>query len=190
VLSFETEKAKLRQILNLRRKEIPSNQDWGQSFKDIFLKQFTLCNGHTCAGYWPMSGELDVVPLLSHMAEEGVICGLPVVEAAASPLKFRRWRVGDSLCLGPYGTRHPQTNQELIEPKMLLVPLLGFDRTGGRLGFGGGYYDRTIASLRKDDEVCCIGVGFDEQQVDCIPMGPYDQRLDWIVTPSRTIQCK
>lgn len=187
--SFETEKAQMRQILSERRNEITPDSRHGHNLKNVFLKHFSLTEELVLAGFWPMATELDLVPLLSELDRQGVTCGLPVVEATATPLIFRKWRTGDELDKGPYGTSHPSDRQDVIEPDMLLIPLLGFDLDGARLGYGGGYYDRTIEAMRSHSKVCCVGVGFDGQQVGCIPTGPYDQKMDWIVTPTRVIQC-
>lgn len=187
--SFETEKVHLRQVLSKRRKEIVPDARHGHKLKDVFFKHFTLNEGLVLAGFWPMAQELDLVPLLSKLDQQGMTCALPVVEAPACPLVFRKWRRGDELDKGPYGTSHPFDTQGVVEPEMLIIPLLGFDLEGARLGYGGGYYDRTIEAIKSHSKVCCIGVGFDEQQVECIPTGPYDQKMDWIVTPTRVIQC-
>lgn len=189
VSSFENEKANLRKALKKRRNAIAFDENNGQKIKDRFLEHFKFSAAQSIAGYWPMAGELDVVVLLSCLHQLGMTCALPVVEAADSPLVFKQWQAGDKLQNGPHGTRHPEEAAPIIEPDILLVPLLGFDLKGARLGFGGGYYDRTIEAIRSRKKICCIGVAFDEQQCSAVPLGPHDERLDWIVTPTRAIQC-
>lgn len=100
--------------------------------------------GQALAGYWPMRDEADPRPAMS--GHDGPI-GLPVVTAKAVPLIFRRW-LGDALEPGPFGTQHPPASAALVVPQVLIVPLAGFDRDGNRIGYGGGYYDRTLELLR------------------------------------------
>ncbi len=101
------------------------------------------------AGYWPMGPELDVRPLLEHLHWHHHVCALPVVEKRHHPLVFHRWEPGDKLVAGVFGTSMPRHDTPQVVPDVLIVPLLAFDDEGYRLGYGGGYYDRTIASLRK-----------------------------------------
>ncbi|MDV7339102.1 5-formyltetrahydrofolate cyclo-ligase [Terasakiella sp. A23] len=152
---------------------------------DLILAKGDLSSVVCVAGYWPMAGELDIRPLFAALDEKGVACALPVVVKKASPLIFRQWKEGDELEDGPHRTLHPAHGAE-ITPDAVLVPLLAFDETGGRLGFGGGYYDRTLAGLKARR----IGIAYDEQQVESVPMDTFDQKMDWIVTPTRVIQCK
>jgi 5-formyltetrahydrofolate cyclo-ligase len=134
------------------------------------------------AGYWPMGDEFDVRPTLEAFAAAGRRCVLPVVVGRGRPLIFRRWAPGDALVSGGYGTSIPAADREEIRPALLLVPLLAFDRRGFRLGYGGGYYDMTIAALRRDDGVRAIGVAFAAQEVEAVPVESFDQRLDAIAT--------
>jgi len=138
--------------------------------------------GAAVSAYWPVGDEVDVRPLLSHLHGVGAECLLPVVVAPGRPLVFRRWRPGLPLDAGPLGTLQPAADAEAAAPAVLLVPLLAFDRRGYRLGQGGGYYDRTLSGLRDGGRVAAIGVGWSCQEVDDVPHGPTDARLDWIVT--------
>ncbi|MBI2240750.1 MAG: 5-formyltetrahydrofolate cyclo-ligase [Magnetospirillum gryphiswaldense] len=138
--------------------------------------------GTVVAGYWPMGDEIDPRPLLEILAGRGCVIGLPVVMARGQPLVFRQWEVGDTLEQGLHGTCHPAAHAAEVHPDLLLVPLLAFDSQGYRLGYGGGYYDRTLAGLRDRAYVTAIGVGFAAQQVQAVPRDKYDQRLDMILT--------
>lgn len=139
--------------------------------------------GQALAGYWPMRDEADPRPAMS--AHDGPI-GLPVVTAKAVPLIFRRW-LGDALESGPFGTQHPPASAALVVPQVLIVPLAGFDRDGNRIGYGGGYYDRTLELLRAAGPVAAIGLAFAVQELPAIPAEPFDQPLDMIVTDRETI---
>lgn len=152
------------------------------------LEAAPLPEGAVVAGYWPMRGEIDVRPLLSVLAERGQVTALPVVTAPRAPLEFRRWRDGDALDDGPYGTRHPAASAPVVRPVCLLVPLLAFDRSGVRLGYGGGFYDRTLAALRADGPVVAVGVAYAGQEVEALPAESHDERLDWVITEREVIR--
>ncbi len=148
-----------------------------------FLDAVALAADAAVAGYHPMGDEIDVLPLLARLAAQGHETALPVVDAPAEPLVFRRWRAGESLAPGPHGTRHPLAAAAPVVPAVLLVPLLAFDAEGYRLGYGGGYYDRTIAALRRQGRApLLVGAAFAGQRVERVPRGPHDQPLDAVVT--------
>jgi 5-formyltetrahydrofolate cyclo-ligase len=133
--------------------------------------------------FWSMGSEIDTRPLLSLLHAAKHITALPVVAAKASPLVFRRWAPGDALVDGGFGTSIPSPDAETVQPQILFVPLLAFDDSGLRLGYGGGFYDRTLEKLRAlDPAVRAVGVAFSGQRVDTVPREPYDQPLDGMVT--------
>ncbi len=137
------------------------------------------------SGFWPIKDEIDIKPLMTELHSDGCTIALPVVQGRAQRLLFRVWRPGDVLEAGVFGTLQPSAQCEVVEPDALLVPLLACDRDGWRLGYGGGFYDRTIEELRQKRPVTAIGVGFDGQLVPEVPHGPDDQRLDWLLTDRR-----
>ncbi|MBV0893013.1 5-formyltetrahydrofolate cyclo-ligase [Paracoccus sp. Z118] len=140
--------------------------------------------GRVLAGYWPMRGEADPRPAMA--AHDGPLC-LPVVVAPATPLIFRRF--ADELEPGAFGTSHPPETAELMVPQVLIVPLVGFDRQGHRLGYGGGFYDRTLAQLRAGGgRVVAIGLAWAGQELAGIPAEPTDERLEAIVTDAETLK--
>lgn len=138
------------------------------------------------SGYWPIRDEADPRPILA--AHRGPVC-LPVVTGRARPLLFRQWDgQGDSLEAGAFGTCHPVESQPELRPQVLIMPLAGFDRRGNRLGYGGGYYDRTLALLRARPEGCvAIALAWAVQELPMIPVEPTDQPLDLIVTDREII---
>lgn len=138
--------------------------------------------GGVIGGYWPMGDEIDPRPLMDRLAGLGGRLALPVVAARGQPLTFRGWQPGDVLEPGLHGTFHPAATGPELVPAMLLVPLLAFDRQCFRLGYGGGYYDRTLESLKARAHVRIIGVAFAAQQVAFVPRDGHDQRLDVVVT--------
>jgi len=133
-------------------------------------------------GYWPLPGEVDPLPLMAALAARGAALALPVVMAPDAPLAFRAWSPGDRLEPGPHGTFHPAEAAPLLVPTLLLVPLLAFDAKGFRLGFGGGYYDRTLDALRRGSGVVAAGLAFAAQQSPALPSEPWDQALDMVFT--------
>ncbi len=134
--------------------------------------------GCVLSGYLPMRTEIDPLPA---MAAHGGVVGVPVIPGAARPLKFREWTPGSAMTDGGFGTQIPAEGA-WIEPEVLIVPLLAFDARGYRLGYGGGFYDRTLAALRARRPTLAIGFAFAAQEVDEVPIEPTDQRLDAIVT--------
>lgn len=140
------------------------------------------------AGYWPLEGEIDPVPLMEALAARGHVMALPVVTETGGILQFRRWVPGEDLEPGPHGTRHPAAAQPVMTPGVLLVPLLAFDRRGFRLGYGGGYYDRTLGNLRRGGAAgIAVGLAFAAQEVENVPTDPWDIALDLIATEQGVI---
>lgn len=140
------------------------------------------------AGYWPFQSEMDVRPALVALERTGVLLTLPEVTAKDRPLRFRAWRPDEPLAEGHHGTFHPLSTAPLMRPDVVLVPLLAFDKRGYRLGWGGGYYDRTLELLRKTGECVAIGVAYAAQEVDEVPTDEYDQPCDWIITEQQAIK--
>ena len=137
------------------------------------------------AGFWPIKDEIDIRPLMNEFLAQGCRLALPVVHKRGEALTFRSWRPGDALEAGAFGTLQPLAEVETLDPDVLLVPLLACDEDGYRLGYGGGFYDRTLAGVRQRRAVTAIGIGFDGQLVPVVPHGPQDERLDWLLTDKR-----
>lgn len=138
--------------------------------------------GLVVSGYLAIGDEIDVSPMLTELHGQGVACVLPVVVERDQPLVFRCWHPDMELQAGPLGTRHPGPENEHATPDILLVPMLAFDSQGHRIGWGGGFYDRTVAALRVEGDVLVVGVAYAGQRADSVPRDRYDERLDWIVT--------
>ncbi|PHS77509.1 MAG: 5-formyltetrahydrofolate cyclo-ligase [Rhodospirillaceae bacterium] len=140
------------------------------------------------AGYYPIGDELDVRPAMLALDRLGILQSLPEVTAKDRPLRFRAWSPGEDLEQGTLGTLHPLNTAPLMRPDIVLVPLLAFDARGHRLGWGGGYYDRTLELLRKTGKVTAIGVAYSAQEVDVLPTDNYDQPVDWVITEKQVLK--
>lgn len=134
--------------------------------------------GRVLSGYMPMRTEIDPLPAMA--AHQGPV-GVPVIVAKAQPLRFREWTPGCALVAGEFGALIPAEGGWL-EPQVLIVPLMAFDARGYRLGYGGGFYDRTLEGLRARGPVLAVGFAFAAQEVEAVPIDATDQRLDMIVT--------
>jgi 5-formyltetrahydrofolate cyclo-ligase len=156
-----------------------------QGLVDSFKRERPFETPAVVSGFWPMAAELDIRPLMIELFNEGCQLALPVVVGKRQPLVFRAWRPGDALEAGVFGTLHPSPRREVVEPDALIVPLLACDEEGWRLGYGGGFYDRTLEGLRKKKNVTAVGVAFNDQLLPEVPHGPDDQRLDWLLTDKR-----
>ena len=147
-----------------------------------FLAQFSYPPRVDMAGYWPTNEEAEIRPLMTALHQRGHRVALPRVMRRGAPLRFLRWHPGDRLEAGFGGIFEPALGREEIHPEVLLVPVLGFDAKGSRLGYGGGFYDCTLAALRQVRDIEAIGVAYSDQEVDSLPAGDHDERLDWVVT--------
>lgn len=134
-------------------------------------------------GFWPLAGEIDCRPALLALIGRGHTVGLPVTPPLGQALSFRRWRPSVALRAGRFETFEP--SGEIVLPTVLLMPLLAFDRFGGRLGYGGGYYDRTLERLGA--ETLAIGCGYAVQEVDRVPTETHDRALNAIATEAGVI---
>jgi len=186
---LDEQKARLRRELLARRRDASAaSPEAGHAVAARVFGDIPLPAGAPCTVWWPMGDELDVRPLLARLHFAGHAVGLPTVVRRATPLLFRRWRPRDTLIPGGFGTSVPAPEQPEVVPDVLFVPLLGFDRAGFRVGYGGGFYDRTLEALRRTGPRLAIGLAFAAQEVAQIPRDEHDQRLDWIVTETETIR--
>jgi 5-formyltetrahydrofolate cyclo-ligase len=149
----------------------------------IFAREIALPEGGVLAGYWPLPGELDPRPLLHQAAAGGLNLAMPRMQGKGLPLAFHLWRRGDPLVPGPFRVMEPEAGAPLALPDLVLAPLLAFDRRGHRLGYGAGFYDRTLTALRlRHPGILAIGFGFAAQEVERVPVGEMDQPLDGVLT--------
>jgi 5-formyltetrahydrofolate cyclo-ligase len=183
--SLIEEKAAFRGRMSSIRRDLAAADtpaEAGKRAADLFFKQFTLPEGAILSAYWPMGDELDPRPLIHRAQEAGHVVGLPVVVGKAQPLIFRDWTPETRFVPGGFKTEVPEPSAPEVVPTILMVPLLAFDLAGYRLGYGGGFYDRTLTKLRAAGRIIAIGFAYEGQRVDAVPRAEYDQPLDAILT--------
>ena len=184
----------LRMRLRELRKTIPLDQR--QRHSNLLCAQVRYwfsqrgeptLRGRVVAGFWPLADEPDIRPLLVWLHEQGAHVALPAVAGPAHPLEFHRWMPSDPLSEGAFGVLEPARDRPLI-PDVVLVPTLGFGPRAERLGYGGGYYDRSLEALFKDDRsLVTIGIAWNEAQipeVDGFEAAAHDFVLHAIATPT------
>ncbi|QQG35462.1 MAG: 5-formyltetrahydrofolate cyclo-ligase [Micavibrio aeruginosavorus] len=159
---------------------------------DLVVSEFFEClcpqAGQVVALYWPKGKEFDTGPLIEALLRNRVSCALPVMQKDSKELRFVRWDESIPLIAGPFGIMQPEINRDSVwvEPDIVVVPMLAFDRQGHRLGYGGGYYDATLAALRARKPVQAVAIGYSTQAVLFnLPSEPHDQKMDWVITPNR-----
>jgi 5-formyltetrahydrofolate cyclo-ligase len=178
-------KALLRQDLIRARVEAHRrNPEAGTALAAHWPEDGRLAAGNCIAGYWPLSGEIDPRPLMHRLFAQGARLCLPVMQGAGEPLIFREWRDGDPLQSGPFGVSEPVESATPCEPDVILVPLVGADLKGHRMGFGQGFYDRTLCSLRMRRRILAVGLAHSVQIVEDLPVEPHDECLDALITQS------
>jgi 5-formyltetrahydrofolate cyclo-ligase len=171
-----TAKLELRKHARAMRAKLVAS-DFAQTIA-AFADALDLPPHSIVAGYWPIRDEADPRELMKVLAALGHALALPRIEAKGGTLSFRRWNAGDELVDNHHGIAEPRADAESIAPDVILVPLLAFDASGHRLGYGGGYYDRTLDALKAR----AIGIAYAGQEIAGVPREPHDRPLDMIVS--------
>jgi 5-formyltetrahydrofolate cyclo-ligase len=159
------------------------NPAWGTQLAAHVLEKCPPPKDSIIAGFWPLDGEINILPLLTGLADRGYQLCLPVTPTRGEPLIFRSWTPGDVLEAGRFKTLHPKAEIPAI-PDFILTPLLAYDRFGHRLGYGAGYYDRTFTALPNAYR---LGCAFSAQQLEHVPHGPHDTKLHAIATETGAV---
>ncbi len=188
---IQDSKAALRREATTRRDALPAELRQAAA-ETIAARQFplALAPGRIVSGFMPMKSEINPLPLLRSLAQAGAALALPVVSGRGKPLVMRVWQWGEPLNAGVWGIREPKPDAKEVDPDILLVPLLAFDRSGFRLGYGGGYYDLTIAGLRARKTITAVGIALSAQEVARVPTTPRDARLDLVLTEREIIDLR
>jgi len=185
-MTLEAEKAAARKAAFARRKAAHARATAAQAAQlSAVLAGY---RGVPLAGYMPIRTEIDPLPAMAEAAAHGPVA-VPVILGAGLPLQFSRWQPGCALREGPFGAQVPAVDL-WVQPEIVIVPLLAFSAAGGRLGYGGGFYDRTLEQLRAQRGTLAIGFAFADQEAPSLPLEPTDQPLDMIVTELGVITCR
>lgn len=140
--------------------------------------------------FWSIGDEPSTFPLLQSLARQGIATALPAILGRGKPLALRLWKEGVPLAQGQWGIKEPVAEAEEVFPDLLFVPLVAYDRAGNRLGYGAGYYDRTLARLRTMKPVIAVGVAYGVQEIQAVPVDATDEKLDYVLTDHDWIVCQ
>ena len=182
---LEKKKKDLR-IKCLNRRKLVKNKVNKEKKIITKLKNLLNCNSVATAVYYSTKSEVNLMNFVYYMHKNKQKILLPLIEKKNSPLLFKEWTKNGKLIPGKYGIMTPSINV-YSTPKILIIPMLAFDNNKNRLGYGGGYYDRTISFLEKNNKVLKFGVAFDEQEIKKVPTMSFDKKMDLILTPSKII---
>jgi 5-formyltetrahydrofolate cyclo-ligase len=189
--SVEELKAGLRAAAQALRDALPVDARKAAA-EAIAARQFPLpvTPGVIVSGFMPLKSEINPLLLMQKLSEAGARLALPTIAGRGRPLIMRAWQFGAPLDRGQWGIREPKPDAAEVEPDILLVPLLAFDRKGFRIGYGAGYYDMTIHRLRALKPVIAVGISFAAQEVAKIPTTERDERLDLVLTEREVIDLR
>lgn len=179
-------KAKARAKAFVRRKAAFDARPTGQA--GVLSEFLAGHRGVPVSGFMPINSEIDPLPAMEEAAAYGPV-GIPVIQGKGLPLRFSLWTPGCAMVEGPFRAQIPAIQQEMI-PEIVIVPLVAFDRQGGRLGYGGGFYDRTLEGLRARGTVLAVGFAFSAQEADHLPLEETDQPLDFVITEADLIDVR
>ncbi len=183
-------KSRMRKSAKAVRKQAGlQTPDAAQNLVEYFPDKIWPALHSVVAGYQPIATEISPMRLMETFHCEQARMALPRVKTVNAPLEFGAWAPGDTLERDQSGVPAPGPKAASLIPELILVPLLAFDRSGRRLGYGGGYYDRTLKALRAAGSVVAVGLAYSAQEVKRVPVSRTDERLDWIVTEAGAIQC-
>jgi 5-formyltetrahydrofolate cyclo-ligase len=185
------QKAELRREGLARRDALPAEIRKAAA-EVIAARAFPLAiaPGMVVSGFMPLKSEINPLPLMRKLADAGARLALPTVAGRGKPLIMRSWQWREPLVPGVWGIREPPPAAPKLQPDILLVPLLAFDRDGHRIGYGAGYYDLTIAQLRAKKPIAAVGIAFAAQEVESVPRTAFDAQLDLVLTENETIDLR
>jgi 5-formyltetrahydrofolate cyclo-ligase len=185
---FADLKASVRRDAVARRDALPAAERLAAA-ETIAVRPFPLpiTPGTIVSGFMPLKTEINPLPLMRALAAQGARLALPVIDGRGKPLVMRAYRFGDELNSGQWGIKEPKPEAGDVAPDVLLTPLLAFDRSGNRIGYGAGYYDMTIAKFRAAKPVVAVGLAYAAQEIPAVPVTERDARLDLVLTEREII---
>ena len=171
--------------LNLRN-NINNRSEKEKKINNLLLS-LNISSKEKVSGYFPVRGEVNILPFIDFIIDNKNLVCMPFIKKNNYHLLFKSWKNGQKVFKDKFNIPTP-LNGRFIIPNIILVPLLAFDKNKNRLGYGGGFYDRTIANLEKKKSLETIGIGFNEQEIESLPSMDFDKKLNKIVTPNGIIQ--
>lgn len=186
--TISDQKAELRAAALTERDALPA--DVRQAGAETIANRafpVSVAPGTIVSAFMPMKSEINPLPLLRKLADQGAHLALPAIDKRGKPLIMRAWKFGDPFKAGQWGIREPVPEAPAVDPDILIVPLACFDRAGHRVGYGAGYYDMTIHALRAKKKIIAIGIAFAAQEIPHVPATERDERLDLVLTEREVI---
>lgn len=172
-----------------RRKMHQKNgRDFSNKIKDFFFETQHFMPQTVFAAYYPIGSEVNSRPLIDALNEKGHVTALPTIIDKESPLTFRLYKSGDELVKGSFGVPEPHPYMPALIPDVLIIPMLAYNSQGYRLGYGTGFYDRTLEDLRRIKPVKAIGVAYSIQENNNLPSEEHDEKMDWIITENGAVK--
>jgi 5-formyltetrahydrofolate cyclo-ligase len=189
--SISEQKAELRATALAKRDALPADERQ-RGAEIVATRPFPIAvpKGAIVSGFMPMRTEINPLPLMRKLAADGAQLALPVIQGRGKPLLMRAWSFGGPLEARQWGIKEPLDTAPVVDPDILLVPLACFDRSGHRIGYGAGYFDKTIRALRAKKTVTAVGIAFAAQEIAHVPATDFDERLDLVLTEREVIDLR
>jgi 5-formyltetrahydrofolate cyclo-ligase len=190
-VSAPTQKSELRTAA-LAKRDAMSAAERQQGAETVAARAFPLAvpPGIIVSGFMPMRSEINPLPLMRKLAGDGAQLALPVIQGRGKPLLMRAWSFGAPLEARQWGIKEPADDAAVVDPDVLIVPLACFDRAGHRIGYGAGYFDKTIRGLRAKKSVTAVGIAFSAQEIPHVPATGFDEKLDLVLTEREVIDLR
>ena len=191
-MSLAEEKQTLRKAMRSVRRQfhLENGEEAAASLLELATSSPLFGGKKTISCFWPIQTEINTVPLIERLVKMGHRVCLPIVVGEAQPLIFREWLPTLEMIEGAFGAMTPPETSPALTPDLILSPLLAFDNLGFRLGYGGGFYDRSIEQIRKNQSLVTVGMAYSVQEVSDVPTETTDQKLDFLITEKEVIEFK
>lgn len=185
-------KKHLRVSTRAVRREIHTRhgREFAEEIRTNFIQALNIMPQTTFGAYYPIGAEVNCRPLMDTLHAMGHTISLPVITGATDPLIYRMYKSGDQLEKGGFGTPQPCDYMPVVVPDILIIPMMGYSDKGYRLGYGSGFFDRTIELIRKQKPMKAIGLAYSGQRIDDMPVEAHDQKLDLIITEKGTVKIR
>jgi 5-formyltetrahydrofolate cyclo-ligase len=190
-IPVQNQKAQPREAALARRDALPADERQ-RGAETVAGREFPvpIAPGTIVSGFMPMRSEINPLPLMRKLAAQGAQLALPVIQGRGKPLLMRAWSFGAPLESRQWGIKEPPDDAPVVDPDVLIVPLACFDRSGHRIGYGAGYFDKTIRALRAKKTATAVGIAFAAQEIAHVPATDFDERLDLVLTEREVIDLR